>query len=141
MPARECSRTACLRPAVSTLTFVYADSTAVLGPLSAAREPHSHDLCREHSAAFTAPRGWRLIRLAGPAEGTDDLVALADAVRSGGPRPAGPAVRTDISARRASADDAARAGEGRAESPRQAAPAASDARHLRVVKDTGATHE
>ena len=32
--ARRCSRTACGRPAVNTLTYVYADQTAVLGPLA-----------------------------------------------------------------------------------------------------------
>ena len=31
-PVRRCSRTACGRPAVNTLTYVYADQTAVLGP-------------------------------------------------------------------------------------------------------------
>ncbi|MDQ6935843.1 MAG: DUF3499 domain-containing protein, partial [Actinomycetota bacterium] len=30
---RRCSRTACGRPATYTLTYVYADQTAVLGPL------------------------------------------------------------------------------------------------------------
>src|SRR5690606_29430331 len=32
--ARRCSRTACARGAVATLTYVYADQTAVLGPLA-----------------------------------------------------------------------------------------------------------
>lgn len=81
VPARECSRTACTRPAVSTLTYVYADSTAVLGPLARHSEPHTYDLCREHSTGLTVPRGWRVIRVPGAAEGSDDLVAIADAVR------------------------------------------------------------
>ncbi|WP_193105293.1 DUF3499 domain-containing protein [Brachybacterium sp. FME24] len=81
MPARECSRTACSRPAVSSLTFVYEDSTAVLGPLSRSSEPHAYDLCREHATRMTAPRGWELLRVAGGGEASDDLVALADAVR------------------------------------------------------------
>jgi hypothetical protein len=68
------------------LTYVYADSTVVLGPLATYAEPHSYDLCIEHSAKLTAPRGWELIRLVsdemqpGPSE--DDLLAIADAVRS-----------------------------------------------------------
>jgi hypothetical protein len=33
--ARRCSRPACKHPAVYTLTYVYRDSTAVLGPLAA----------------------------------------------------------------------------------------------------------
>nr|WP_259557272.1 DUF3499 domain-containing protein [Brachybacterium sillae] len=80
MPARECSRTACSRPAVSTLTYVYEDSTAVLGPLSAQAEPHSYDLCRDHAERLTAPRGWRLLRVPGEASAPDDISALAAAV-------------------------------------------------------------
>ncbi|MDT3398891.1 DUF3499 domain-containing protein [Streptomyces sp. B1866] len=84
-PVRRCSRTACDRPAVATLTYVYADSTAVLGPLATYAEPHCYDLCSEHSERLTAPRGWEVVRLAvdsGPARPSgDDLEALANAVR------------------------------------------------------------
>ncbi|MEV6109518.1 DUF3499 domain-containing protein [Streptomyces sp. NPDC051940] len=84
-PVRRCSRTACGRPAVATLTYVYADSTAVLGPLATYAEPHCYDLCTEHSERLTAPRGWEVVRLAiapGPARhSSDDLEALANAVR------------------------------------------------------------
>lgn len=67
---------------MSSLTFVYEDSTAVLGPLSASSEPHAYDLCREHASGMTAPRGWELLRVPGSGgEVSDDLVALADAVR------------------------------------------------------------
>jgi hypothetical protein len=82
---RRCSRAACGRPAVATLTYVYADSTAVLGPLATYAEPHCYDLCAEHSERLTAPRGWEVVRLApdpgatGPS--SDDLEALANAVR------------------------------------------------------------
>jgi Protein of unknown function (DUF3499) len=70
---------------VATLTYVYADSTAVLGPLATYAEPHCYDLCSEHAGKLTAPRGWEVMRLAtdtgsmGPSD--DDLCALADAVR------------------------------------------------------------
>ncbi|WP_322936841.1 DUF3499 domain-containing protein [Nocardioides bizhenqiangii] len=83
--ARRCSRTACARAAVATLTYVYADQTAVLGPLATYAEPHAYDLCDFHSERLSAPRGWEVLRLAldqtlpGPTE--DDLLALADAVR------------------------------------------------------------
>ncbi len=86
--ARRCSRTACSRPAVATLTYVYADQTAVLGPLATYAEPHAYDLCVTHSERLSAPRGWEVLRLAldqglpGPTE--DDLLALADAVREAG---------------------------------------------------------
>jgi hypothetical protein len=99
---RRCSRTACGRPAVATLTYVYADSTAVLGPLATYAEPHCYDLCSEHSERLTAPRGWEVVRLAmdsGPARPSgDDLEALANAVREAArpqnrPDPAGPGGR------------------------------------------------
>ena len=61
--ARRCSRTACGRPAVNTLTYVYADQTAVLGPLATYAEPHAYDLCDEHSERLSAPRGWEVLRL------------------------------------------------------------------------------
>ncbi|MFD3517040.1 DUF3499 domain-containing protein [Streptomyces sp. NPDC058657] len=84
-PVRRCSRTACGRPAVATLTYVYADSTAVLGPLATYAEPHCYDLCAEHSDRLTAPRGWDVVRLtdgSAPARPSgDDLEALANAVR------------------------------------------------------------
>jgi hypothetical protein len=71
---------------VATLTYVYADSTAVLGPLAAYHEPHCYDLCSEHSERLTAPRGWQVVRLSPPESGrrtpsSDDLEALAMAVR------------------------------------------------------------
>lgn len=77
---------------MATLTYVYADSTAVVGPLALAREPHSWDLCLGHAGRITAPLGWDLVRHAAPLPvnpDEDDLVALADAVREGRV-PAGP---------------------------------------------------
>ncbi len=71
--------------AVATLTYVYADSTAVLGPLALRAEPGCYDLCRAHSQSMSAPRGWDVIRLPldenHPTHSNDDLMALADAVR------------------------------------------------------------
>jgi hypothetical protein len=70
---------------VATLTYVYADQTAVLGPLATYSEPHCYDLCDRHADRLIPPRGWELIRLAtetpDPGPSTDDLLALADAVR------------------------------------------------------------
>jgi len=90
---RRCSRPACKHPAVYTLTYVYRDSTAVLGPLAAYVEPHCYDLCSAHADRLTAPRGWEVVRLPVdpvPAE-ADDLEALANAVREAGlPPPAEP---------------------------------------------------
>lgn len=70
---------------MATLTYVYSDQTAVLGPLATYAEPHAYDLCEAHSERLSAPRGWEVMRLApdpdalGPS--SDDLLALADAVR------------------------------------------------------------
>jgi Protein of unknown function (DUF3499) len=82
---RVCSRVSCRSSAMMTLTYIYADSTAVLGPLATFSEPHSYDLCEKHSARLTVPNGWEVIRqsidagAAGPSD--DDLMAIADAVR------------------------------------------------------------
>lgn len=77
-----------MNPAVATLTYAYADSTAVVGPLATYSEPHSYDLCEEHALRLTAPRGWEVVRHEGefvPPEPTvDDLTALAEAVREAG---------------------------------------------------------
>jgi hypothetical protein len=82
--SRCCSRTACKHPPVYTLTYVYRDSTAVLGPLAAYVEPHCYDLCEKHAARLVAPRGWDVVRLPVDPEAArereDDLEALANAV-------------------------------------------------------------
>ena len=82
---RRCSRTGCPDSAVATLTYVYADSTAVVGPLATYAEPHSYDLCEEHARRLTVPKGWEVVRHEGdyslPMPSSDDLEALADAVR------------------------------------------------------------
>lgn len=84
---RRCSRPGCGHYAVATLTYVYSDSTAVVGPLATIREPHSWDLCLGHASRITAPRGWELVRHAAPLPTNpdeDDLIALAEAVRETG---------------------------------------------------------
>ena len=86
--ARRCSKPSCTRPAVATLTYVYADCTAVLGPLATYAEPHCYDLCQSHSERLTAPRGWEIVRLQPDPDAlrpsSDDLEALAEAVREAG---------------------------------------------------------
>lgn len=85
MSRRRCSKPSCNGTAIATLTYVYADSTAVLGPLATYAEPHCYDLCAEHSERLTAPRGWEVVRIAPDPEAlkpnSDDLEALANAVR------------------------------------------------------------
>lgn len=83
---------------------MYSDSTAVLGPLAQLAEPHSYDLCAEHAERLTAPRGWEVVRLTpefiptGPS--SDDLLALADAVREAGRPAVAPPVRETTGTRR-----------------------------------------
>ncbi|MGE3285541.1 MAG: DUF3499 domain-containing protein [Pseudonocardia sp.] len=88
LSVRRCSRSGCTELAVATLTYVYADSTAVVGPLATQAEPHSYDLCTAHAHRLTAPRGWEVVRFEGefvaPRAAHDDLTALAEAVREGG---------------------------------------------------------
>ena len=86
MNSRCCSRTACKQPPVYTLTYVYKDSTAVLGPLAVYVDPHSWDLCEMHAGRLVVPRGWDVVRLPpDPAqERADDLEALANIVRDVG---------------------------------------------------------
>lgn len=85
---------------MATLTYAYADSTAVVGPLATAAEPHSYDLCEQHALRLTAPKGWEVVRYEGEFAADpshDDLTALAEAVREAGradrrpdPAPLGP---------------------------------------------------
>lgn len=82
---RPCSRVSCRSAAAMTLTYIYADSRAVLGPIATYSEPHAYDLCERHAARLTVPNGWSVDRSVatttglGPSE--DDLMAIADAVR------------------------------------------------------------
>ncbi len=82
---RRCSKPSCNGAASSTLTYVYADSTAVLGPLATYAEPHCYDLCQMHSERMTAPIGWEIVRITPDPDAlkptADDLEALANAVR------------------------------------------------------------
>ncbi|GAB3649144.1 DUF3499 domain-containing protein [Glycomyces tarimensis] len=117
------------------MTYIYSDSTAVVGPLATTREPHSYDLCDAHARRLTVPHGWELVRHQGdysaPMPTDDDLVALANAVRE--------AATTD----RADADAATLAGRASDEPPapepaprhgyRPTAPPMGARRHLRVV--------
>lgn len=94
---RQCSRNGCTGVAVATLTYSYADSQAVIGPVADDHMPGAYDLCRTHAEALTVPRGWEVVRLPlGAAVAADpsavdtgnaaDLDALADAVREVGLR-------------------------------------------------------
>lgn len=123
---RQCSRSACRQPAVATLTYVYADSTAVLGPLATYAEPHCYDLCADHSGRLTAPLGWELVRLSLEGQprtpSRDELSALVDAVREKGEEPAD----TDD-------DEPRRAGKHALEPPAET-PGTRRA-HLRVLRE------
>lgn len=82
---RGCSRVGCRSIATMTLTYIYADSMAVVGPLATFSEPHAYDLCLMHGERLKVPHGWSVMKqelsteAQGPSE--DDLMAIADAVR------------------------------------------------------------
>ena len=82
---RACSRAGCRSQATMTLTYVYSESTAVVGPLATFSEPHAYDLCAVHGERLKVPHGWNVIKheLEGQPQGPtdDDLMAIADAVR------------------------------------------------------------
>jgi hypothetical protein len=67
------------------LTYIYAESTAVVGPLATYSEPHAYDLCVLHGTRLKVPNGWSVIKaeitneVVGPSD--DDLMVIADAVR------------------------------------------------------------
>ena len=92
---RCCSRNGCDHPAVATLTYIYADSTAVVGPLAERPEPHTYDLCQGHAHGLTAPRGWVLVRHDGDLTPAPPPVAITAApvpgtCRQAVARPRGP---------------------------------------------------
>lgn len=82
---RTCSRVSCRSAATMTLTYIYAESRAVLGPIATFSEPHAYDLCERHASRLTVPNGWSVEHESIPSEGVgpseDDLMAIADAVR------------------------------------------------------------
>ena len=92
---------------MATLTYVYADRAAVVGPLAVHAEPHCYDLCAEHATRLTAPLGWEVVRHqpespdVARARSSDDLEALADAVREAArPVISGPGVHEPGTGRR-----------------------------------------
>ena len=82
---RACSRVGCRSIATMTLTYIYAESMAVVGPLATFSEPHAYDLCGMHGERLKVPYGWSVMKQElssqehGPSD--DDLMAIADAVR------------------------------------------------------------
>lgn len=141
---RQCSKTGCRHAAIATLTYVYADSSIVIGPLATYAEPHTYDMCADHAQRLTPPRGWQVVRLAGEytpqATHSDDLSALADAVSGRGSSvgidPISAPMPTDWpgpseDAPRGAPDGSGRRGGGR--------PMDRGRRHLRVLPEPGTT--
>ncbi len=155
--ARRCSRTACAGAAVATLTYVYADQTAVLGPLATYAEPHTYDLCAGHADRLSAPRGWATVRLLADlaefAEGDaaevsrtreDDLLAVAAAVNETGrlgrrarpPAAPPPAAAPPAAAPPAAASAMRSSGLPAASAPERSGMVETGRRgHLRVLRD------
>ncbi|MCI7690382.1 DUF3499 domain-containing protein [Trueperella pyogenes] len=89
-PLRQCSRLGCRQPAVATMTYGYREATAVIGPLSPVPQQGAFDLCKDHANSVTVPVGWQMVRLQTEFEeappSTDDLLALAEAIREASQR-------------------------------------------------------
>ncbi len=87
------------------MTYNYAQSTAVIGPLPLTRHPQAQELCEVHAASFTAPQGWQVIRLASnfePAPPSEsDLETLAQAIRDAAARYSPTVTRADSARTRA----------------------------------------
>jgi hypothetical protein len=134
--SRCCSRTACKQPPVYTLTYVYKDSTAVLGPLAGYVDPHSWDLCEMHAARLVVPRGWDVVRLPpDPAqERADDLEALANVVRDVGRAERAAQARPVSQPRQAPPRQAARPAAAAAAEPVGQGVEVGRRGHLRVVR-------
>jgi len=138
---RRCCRPGCPHYAVATLTFVYSDSTAVIGPLATSRDPHSWDLCVSHAGRITAPRGWELVRHSGPLATNpdeDDLIALAEAVREGRDAVAGGSPVNgfhDLGGQQNGASTAASSGGVLAQAGQRPAGKGRRRGHLRVLPD------
>lgn len=68
------------------MTYGYKEATAVIGPLAPVAQPGALDLCREHAETITVPVGWQMVRLTtefeDPPPSSNDLMALADAIRA-----------------------------------------------------------
>lgn len=134
---------------MATLTYNYADSTVVLGPLSQVAEPHTYDLCARHARSMTAPKGWDLLLLDGPDSAfrlaePDDLLDVAHAVREdpNTSRPAAPSAAETPrqaprpSSRPAPSSPSSRAGTG---SITGDVPARPGRPSLRLLQDPGST--
>ena len=68
---RRCSRAGCINPAVATLTYAYADSTAVVGPLATYAEPpfsgkNASGSVSAHKASTVHSGGQMMLRKSGP---------------------------------------------------------------------------
>ena len=114
---------------MAVLTYNYADSVAVIGPLPAERDPHGYDLCLAHARSLTVPNGWTVQRVPGELRQQDDVLALAKALADAEDRPSA-ASRAPHGAHRAPAAPAQ--APHREGTPAQQAGAAGQGRHLRV---------
>jgi hypothetical protein len=57
---RVCAKVRCTAEAVATIGLSYEQRTVVIGRLVTDPNPNLLDLCAEHVAALTPPRGWHV---------------------------------------------------------------------------------
>ena len=81
---RICVKPGCGNKVTAAFTYVYADSTIVIGNLPPMAEPDAYEICNEHVKNFIAPRGWKIIRLQTETQtkelGETELEELAKAI-------------------------------------------------------------
>lgn len=81
---RICVKPGCNNRAEAAFTYMYADSTIVIGPLSPTAQPDAYDLCEKHAKSFVAPRGWQVIRVQTQFDNTtpneEEIEYLAEAI-------------------------------------------------------------
>lgn len=102
--------------------------------MSTYAEPHTYDLCAPHADTLSAPRGWEVMRLdypSAPPEAPDDLLAVADAVRTQENPTVPPS--SGLASGDESAQAAARESRGRLEPPQSDASLVRG--HLRLLRD------
>jgi hypothetical protein len=55
---RGCAKTGCEQPASASVGLRYGDRVVVVGDLAARFDPNLLELCGDHTARLTLPRGW-----------------------------------------------------------------------------------
>ncbi|MCL2470894.1 MAG: DUF3499 domain-containing protein [Propionibacteriaceae bacterium] len=81
---KTCSRPGCAERAVAQVSYTYALSEVVVGPVDDYPEPGTYTLCQTHLDRLKAPKGWTVLQRGHPVVpslSAAEIEALADEVR------------------------------------------------------------